>query len=149
MLFCLHFPPCLGCLRYTDILFVTIPSVNMLEFNLAGEKLILFSARAPQVKTMVDDFILELKKDSDYVVAVRNYLPDDLNLLSFHKGDIIHLQSSEWPERGQYLRRAPRPGVLVPSRPGRGCSLPRPQNTLSFLCPLISPLQSTTQARKR
>ncbi|XP_056662302.1 LOW QUALITY PROTEIN: unconventional myosin-XV [Monodelphis domestica] len=85
---------------YTDILFVTIPSVNMLEFNLAGEKLILFSARAPQVKTMVDDFILELKKDSDYVVAVRNYLPDDLNLLSFHKGDIIHLQSSEWPERG-------------------------------------------------
>uniref|UniRef100_A0A7N4V6M3 Myosin XVA n=1 Tax=Sarcophilus harrisii TaxID=9305 RepID=A0A7N4V6M3_SARHA len=85
---------------YTDILFVTIPSMNMLEFNLASEKLILFSARAPQVKSMVDDFILELKKDSDYVVAVRNYLPDDPNLLSFHKGDIIHLQSSEWPERG-------------------------------------------------
>ncbi|XP_027730437.1 unconventional myosin-XV [Vombatus ursinus] len=85
---------------YTDILFVTIPSMNMLEFNLASEKLILFSARAPQVKSMVDDFILELKKDSDYVVAVRNCLPDDPNLLSFHKGDIIHLQSSEWSERG-------------------------------------------------
>lgn len=34
----------------------------MLEFNLASEKVILFSARAQQVKTLVDDFILELKK---------------------------------------------------------------------------------------
>lgn len=41
---------------------MAIPSQNMLEFNLASEKLILFSARAHQVKTLVDDFILELKK---------------------------------------------------------------------------------------
>lgn len=41
---------------------MTIPSQNMLEFNLASEKVILFSARAHQVKTLVDDFILELKK---------------------------------------------------------------------------------------
>lgn len=47
---------------FADILFVTIPSQNMLEFNLASEKVILFSARAHQVKTLVDDFILELKK---------------------------------------------------------------------------------------
>ena len=47
---------------FSDILFVTIPSQNMLEFNLASEKVILFSARAHQVKTLVDDFILELKK---------------------------------------------------------------------------------------
>lgn len=47
---------------FADILFVTIPSRNMLEFNLASEKVILFSARARQVKTLVDDFILELKK---------------------------------------------------------------------------------------
>lgn len=39
-----------------------MPSQNMLEFNLANEKLILFSARARQVKTLVDNFILELKK---------------------------------------------------------------------------------------
>lgn len=39
-----------------------MPSQNMLEFNLASEKVILFSARAHQVKTLVDDFILELKK---------------------------------------------------------------------------------------
>lgn len=47
---------------FADILFVAIPSQNMLEFNLASEKVILFSARAHQVKTLVDDFILELKK---------------------------------------------------------------------------------------
>nr|XP_003420708.1 unconventional myosin-XV [Loxodonta africana] len=85
---------------FADILFVTIPSQNMLEFNLASEKVILFSARAHQVKTLVDDFILELKKDSDYVVAVRNFLPEDPALLAFHKGDIIHLQPLEPPRVG-------------------------------------------------
>lgn len=47
---------------FADILFVTMPSQNMLEFNLTNEKIILFSARARQVKTLVDNFILELKK---------------------------------------------------------------------------------------
>lgn len=49
-------------LSYSDILFVTIPSKNMLEFNLTNEKLLLFSPKAPQVKAMVDYFITELKK---------------------------------------------------------------------------------------
>lgn len=39
-------------------------------------------------------------QDSQYVVAVRNYSPEDGGQLSFHKGDIIHLQSLENPERG-------------------------------------------------
>ncbi len=47
---------------YADILFVTIPSENMLEFNLTNEKLILFSAKAPQVKHLIDTFINEIKK---------------------------------------------------------------------------------------
>lgn len=34
----------------------------MLEFNLINEKLILFSAKAPQVKNMIDYFLTELKK---------------------------------------------------------------------------------------
>lgn len=49
-------------LSYADILFVTIPSDNMLEFNLTNEKLILFSAKAPQVKHLIDTFISEIKK---------------------------------------------------------------------------------------
>lgn len=47
---------------YSDILFVSIPSSNMLEFNLTNEKLILFSAKAPQVKHMIDHFLTELRK---------------------------------------------------------------------------------------
>lgn len=54
----------LSAYSYTDIMFVTIPSKNMLEFNLTNEKLILFSAKAPHVKTMIDYFITELKKVS-------------------------------------------------------------------------------------
>ncbi|XP_051488212.1 LOW QUALITY PROTEIN: unconventional myosin-XV [Apus apus] len=87
---------------YADVLFVTTPSRNMLEFNLSSEKLILFSPKAPQVKAMVDHFITELRKDSQYVVAVRNYSPEDRGQLSFHKGDIIHLQPLEHPERDHY-----------------------------------------------
>ncbi|XP_042654848.1 unconventional myosin-XV [Tyto alba] len=87
---------------YADVLFVTTPSKNMLEFNLSSEKLILFSPKAPQVKAMVDHFITELRKDSQYVVAVRNYSPEDGRQLSFHKGDIIHLQALERPERDHY-----------------------------------------------
>ncbi|XP_078518827.1 unconventional myosin-XV [Lissotriton helveticus] len=85
---------------YTDIMFVTILSQNMLEFNLTNEKLILFSSRAPQVKTMIDFFITELKKDSNYMVAVRSYVTDDRSLLSFHKGDIIRLLPMEGLDRG-------------------------------------------------
>lgn len=50
------------CPSYPDVLFVTTPSRNMLEFNLRSEKLILFSPKAPQVKVMVDHFITELRK---------------------------------------------------------------------------------------
>ena len=42
-----------------------------------------------------------LTQDSDYVVAVRNFLPEDPALLAFHKGDIIHLQPLEPPRLGQ------------------------------------------------
>lgn len=52
----------LPCPSYADVLFVTTPSRNMLEFNLHSEKLILFSPKAPQVKAMVDHFITELRK---------------------------------------------------------------------------------------
>ncbi|XP_054634967.1 unconventional myosin-XV [Dunckerocampus dactyliophorus] len=85
---------------YADILFVTIPSENMLEFNLTNEKLILFSAKAQQVKHLVDIFINEIKKDSDYVIAERNFVADNRSLLNFHKGDIIRLQVLDGLEKG-------------------------------------------------
>ncbi|XP_034449270.1 unconventional myosin-XV isoform X4 [Hippoglossus hippoglossus] len=98
---------------YSDILFVSIPSKNMLEFNLANEKLILFSAKAPQVKHMIDYFLTELKKDSEYVVAVRNYITEDRSLLSFHKGDIIRLQHMDGLEAGKYYGCIVRKKVML------------------------------------
>ncbi|OCT61758.1 hypothetical protein XELAEV_18047787mg [Xenopus laevis] len=86
---------------YTDIMFVTVLSKNMLEFNLTNEKLVLFSSRSSQVKTMIDCFLTELKKDSNYVVAVQNYVTEDKSFLSFHKGDIIRLQALDGLEKGQ------------------------------------------------
>ncbi|NXG69943.1 MYO15 protein, partial [Baryphthengus martii] len=60
---------------YADVLFVTTPSRNMLEFNLRSEKLILFSPKAPQVKATVDRFITELRKTMGLVAsALRLYL---------------------------------------------------------------------------
>uniref|UniRef100_A0A3B4GXA4 Unconventional myosin-XV-like n=1 Tax=Pundamilia nyererei TaxID=303518 RepID=A0A3B4GXA4_9CICH len=87
---------------YSDILFVSIPSKNMLEFNLTNEKLILFSAKAPHVKHMTDYFLTELKKDSEYVVAVRNYITEDRTQLNFHKGDIIRLQHMDGLEAWRF-----------------------------------------------
>ncbi|KAM8880381.1 unconventional myosin-XV [Spinachia spinachia] len=85
---------------YADILFVTIPSENMLEFNLTHDKLILFSAKALQVKHLVDTFINETKKDSDYVIAERNFVADGRSMLSFHKGDVIRLQVTDGLQEG-------------------------------------------------
>ncbi|XP_070778848.1 unconventional myosin-XV [Enoplosus armatus] len=98
---------------YSDILFVSIPSKNMLEFNLTNEKLILFSAKAPQVKHMIDHFLTELKKDSEYVVAVRNYITEDRSLLSFHKGDIIRLQHMDGLEAGKHYGCIVRKKVML------------------------------------
>ncbi|XP_026180323.1 unconventional myosin-XV [Mastacembelus armatus] len=98
---------------YSDILFLSIPSKNMLEFNLTNEKLILFSAKAPQVKHMIDYFLTELKKDSEYVVAVRNYVTEDRTLLSFHKGDIIRLQHLDGLEAGKYYGCIVRKKVML------------------------------------
>ncbi|KAM8723613.1 unconventional myosin-XV [Acanthopagrus schlegelii] len=98
---------------YSDILFVSIPSKNMLEFNLTNEKLILFSAKAPQVKHMIDHFLTELKKDSEYMVAVRNYITEDRSLLNFHKGDIIRLQHMDGLEAGKYYGCIVRKKVML------------------------------------
>lgn len=70
-------------LSYTDILFVTIPSQNMLEFNLMNEKLILFSAKAPQIKQMIDLFISHLKKVPEELVSYSCVLSNENSPVDF------------------------------------------------------------------
>lgn len=45
-----------------------------------------------------------LFQDSEYVVAVRNYITEDRSLLSFHKGDIIRLQHRDGLEAGETFK---------------------------------------------
>ncbi|CAM9308649.1 unnamed protein product [Lampetra fluviatilis] len=85
---------------YADVLFVTLLDAKTLEFMLSRDKLLLFSPKAAHVKAMVDHFITELKKDSNYVVAVRSYSTEDRSLLSFHKGDLIKLLPLDGLEPG-------------------------------------------------
>lgn len=42
-----------------------------------------------------------LCQDSEYVVAVRNYITEDRTQLNFHKGDIIRLQHMDGLEAGE------------------------------------------------
>ncbi|XP_058013761.1 unconventional myosin-XV [Ahaetulla prasina] len=98
---------------YSELLFVTIPSKNMLEFNLAHEKLILFSPKAVQVKALIDHFIMELKKDSQYMVAIKNHIMNAENLLSFHKGDIICLRPMEGLDPDHYYGCVVRKKVIL------------------------------------
>ncbi|XP_026560400.1 unconventional myosin-XV [Pseudonaja textilis] len=98
---------------YSELLFVTIPSKNMLEFNLVHEKMILFSPKAIQVKALIDYFIMELKKDSQYMVAIKNHITNAGNLLSFHKGDIICLRPMEGLEPDHYYGCVVRKKVIL------------------------------------
>lgn len=42
-------------------------------------------------------------KDSEYMVAVRNYITENRAHLSFHKGDIIRLQHMKGLEAGETM----------------------------------------------
>lgn len=46
-----------------------------------------------------------LCQDSEYMVAVRNYITEDRSLLNFHKGDIIRLQHMDGLEAGETQRK--------------------------------------------
>lgn len=132
---------------FADILFVTIPSRNMLEFNLASEKVILFSARAQQVKTLVDDFILELKK-----VRVLPQSPpgaEAQDRLCTPTGHPAREQRvcGQWPRRRlpqmPFASAAPQPGAS--SEPHSRCAAhPRPlchHCSLQWPCPPGQPAQ--------
>ncbi|XP_058141001.1 myosin XVB [Dasypus novemcinctus] len=76
---------------FADVLGVECPGGATLELSLKSEQLVLYTARAATIKAMVELFLSELRKDSDYVIALRSYVTDDSSLLSFHRGDLIKL----------------------------------------------------------
>uniref|UniRef100_A0A8D0GUI9 SH3 domain-containing protein n=1 Tax=Sphenodon punctatus TaxID=8508 RepID=A0A8D0GUI9_SPHPU len=85
---------------FADVLSLEMMGRSSLGFSLKSEQLILHSAKARQIKAMVDLFLHELKKDSNCVIALRSYVTDDKSLLSFRKGDFIQLLPMEGLEPG-------------------------------------------------
>ncbi|XP_069510869.1 myosin XVB [Ambystoma mexicanum] len=85
---------------YADVLSIELRDTHTLEFSLKNEQLVLRSAKACQVKALVELFLHELKKDSNHVIALRSYITDDKSLLHFKKGDIIKLLPIEGLEPG-------------------------------------------------
>ncbi|XP_030064122.1 myosin XVB [Microcaecilia unicolor] len=76
---------------YADMLSLAVKAPHILEFSLRNEQLILHSPKARQLKAIVDVFLEELRKDSNYVIALRSYITDDKSILQFKKGDLIKL----------------------------------------------------------
>ncbi|XP_072501798.1 myosin XVB isoform X2 [Notamacropus eugenii] len=76
---------------FAEVLEVKAQGHSVLQLSLRNEQLILHTTQAQTIKSMVDLFLNELKKDSSYVIALRSYVTDDRSLLSFRCGDIIKL----------------------------------------------------------
>ncbi|KAM6163520.1 myosin XVB [Rhynchocyon petersi] len=78
---------------FAEVLAVECQDPATLELLLMSEELKLRTApgRAGTIKAFLELYLSELRKDSDYVIALRSYITDDSSLLSVQRGDLIKL----------------------------------------------------------
>ncbi|KAK9965781.1 hypothetical protein ABG768_004852 [Culter alburnus] len=76
---------------YSQVLSVQQQGAGKVVITLSNEELELHSQQAPQIAAVIHLFLMELIKNSDYVIAVKSYVTDDRSLLSLHRGDVIKL----------------------------------------------------------
>ncbi|XP_065549738.1 myosin XVB isoform X2 [Lathamus discolor] len=85
---------------FADVMSVELKGSNTLVFSLKTEQLFLHSPKAAHIKALVEQFMQELRQDTNYVIALRSYIVDDKSLLSFKKGDLIELLPMQGMEPG-------------------------------------------------
>ncbi|KAA0725024.1 Unconventional myosin-XV [Triplophysa tibetana] len=76
---------------YAQVLSVQQKGTGKVMFSLTNEDLELHSPQSPQIVAVINLFLMELIKDSDYLIAIKSYVTDEKSLLSFQRGDVIKL----------------------------------------------------------
>ncbi|XP_057215319.1 unconventional myosin-XV [Triplophysa rosa] len=76
---------------YAQVLSAQQKGAGKVVFSLTNEDLELHSPQSPQIAAVINLFLMELIKDSDYLIAVKSYVTDEKSLLSFQRGDVIKL----------------------------------------------------------
>ncbi|XP_071797205.1 unconventional myosin-XV-like isoform X2 [Asterias amurensis] len=79
-------------IHFSDILQIEVTSSGTIRFTLTNDKVIpLFTHRAQQIRSMIEAYIIDLERDTQYMRAIQDYITRESTLLSFMKGDIIKL----------------------------------------------------------
>ncbi|XP_022092441.1 unconventional myosin-XV-like [Acanthaster planci] len=79
---------------FSDIKQIEVTAVGTIKITLTNDRVIsLFTYRAQLIKSMIEAYIIDLERDSQYVRAIQDYITRESTLLSFRKGDIIKLNN--------------------------------------------------------
>ncbi|XP_038064735.1 unconventional myosin-XV-like [Patiria miniata] len=79
-------------ISFSDIKQIEVSVAGTIRITLTNDKVIpLFTHRAQLIKGMIEAYIIDLERDSQYMRAIQDYITRESTLLSFRKGDIIKL----------------------------------------------------------
>ncbi|XP_046399408.1 unconventional myosin-XV isoform X2 [Ischnura elegans] len=92
----------LDTITFDDVVETSVPKGSSIQLILqSGGRMVFYTHRANQIRSMIEKFIVESEKGShEYVRALADYATREPSLLNFKKGDVIKLVN-----RDQYLQK--------------------------------------------